>query len=61
MATVVKEAFDKLNTQIDFIPKGYSCKLKPMDVVINTPFKKYTNNFFNEWWVSIKDTKLKRN
>jgi hypothetical protein len=46
--TAVKEAFNELKMEIDFIPKGYTCKLQPMDVGINTRFKNYTYNQFNK-------------
>jgi hypothetical protein len=44
----------------DFIPKGYTCKLQPIDIGANKPIKNYTNNQFNKWLVANKDKKPKQ-
>jgi hypothetical protein len=36
------------NTEVDIIPKGYTCKLQPMDGGINKPVKNYINHQFDE-------------
>ena len=53
-------AFDECNTELDFIPKGYTCKLQAMDVGINKPFKNHTTHQFDEWLVANMDKKPKR-
>jgi DDE superfamily endonuclease len=60
LTTAVKEAFDGCNTEVDIIPKGYTCKLKPMDVGINKPVKNYNNHQFDEWLVAKIGEKPKR-
>ena len=40
----VREAFLRSNTEVDYIPKGYTSKLQPLDVGINAPFKRYIRN-----------------
>jgi DDE superfamily endonuclease len=46
LTTAVKAAFDNCNTEVDFILKGYTCKLQPMDVGINKPVKKLHQSSF---------------
>jgi DDE superfamily endonuclease len=52
LKTVVKAAFNDCNMEVDFIPKGYTCKVQPMDVGINKPVKNYTNHQFEEWLIA---------
>ena len=40
----VKDAFLQCNTEVDYIPKGYTSKLQPLDVGVNGPFKRYIRN-----------------
>jgi transposase-like protein len=47
----VKFAFSELNTEVDFIPGGYTGKVQVMDVGINKPFKNYIRNAFDDWLV----------
>jgi hypothetical protein len=56
----VKEAFDGCNTEVDIIPKGYTCKLQLMDVGINKPVKNYINHQFYKWLVANIGEKSKR-
>jgi DDE superfamily endonuclease len=60
LTTSVKEAFDDCNTRLDFIPKGYTCKLQAMDVGINKPLKIYITRQFDEWLIVNKNKKPKR-
>jgi DDE superfamily endonuclease len=39
LTTEVKAAFDNSSMERDFIQKGYTCKLQPMDVGISKPAK----------------------
>jgi hypothetical protein len=38
---MAKEVFNDCNTESDYIPKGYTCKLQSMDGGINKPLKNY--------------------
>jgi DDE superfamily endonuclease len=61
MTAARKEAFDALDTKIEFIPKGHTCKLQPtMYVGFNKTFKNLINNQFNsQQLVANKDKNLK--
>jgi DDE superfamily endonuclease len=52
MTTAVAKAFADCNTEIDFLPDGYTSVLQPMDVGLNKPFKQYCRNCFEEWITS---------
>jgi transposase-like protein len=49
MTSAVMQVFANLNTEVEFVPNGYTSALQPMDVGINKPFKGYTRRFFEEW------------
>jgi DDE superfamily endonuclease len=52
LTTAVKVAFDDCNSEVDFIPKGYTCKLQSMDAGINKPVKNYIIHHFDEWLIA---------
>jgi DDE superfamily endonuclease len=52
LTKLICNAFAACQTEIEFIPGGYTSKLQPLDVGINKPFK---NNFraqFHDWLVT---------
>jgi hypothetical protein len=51
MTAKIGRAFALCNTEVEFIPGGYTAKLQPMDVGINKPFKNYVRRFFDSWLV----------
>jgi hypothetical protein len=51
MTTTIREAFENCNTEIEFIPGGFTDKLQVMDVGINKPFKNYIGECFDDWLV----------
>ena len=57
MTTKVKKALADCNTEVDYIPGGYTSKLQCMDVGINKPFKNYIRNSFEDWLVANSDAK----
>jgi hypothetical protein len=34
---------------VDYIPKGYTCVLQPVDVGFNSPLKKWIKDYHHEW------------
>jgi DDE superfamily endonuclease len=52
MTAAVREAFSRCNTEIDFIPPGYTSKLQMMDVGVNKPFKDRIRTEFDDWLVT---------
>jgi len=48
----VKTAISNCNTELEFIPKGYTSKCQVMDVGINKPFSDYIRNNVADWQVS---------
>jgi hypothetical protein len=60
MTRAVKEAFDELNEEIYFIPKGFTLKFQPMDEGINKPFKNYIIVSSTNGWLASKDKETKR-
>jgi DDE superfamily endonuclease len=60
MTKEVKEAFQACNTEVDFVPGGYTSKCQPMDVGINKPFKNGVTLAFNSWLVGTGKTKPRR-
>jgi len=48
----VKAAIASCNTELEFIPKGYTSKCQVLDVGINKPFSDYIRNNVAEWQVS---------
>jgi DDE superfamily endonuclease len=53
---MVRDAFSKCRTEIDYVPRGYTSRLQVMDVGVNKPFKCYACNIFDDWLVQ-HDTK----
>lgn len=49
LTTNVKKAFELLNTEVEYIPGGYTSKLQVLDVGINKPFKNYMRYEFDCW------------
>jgi hypothetical protein len=48
------------NTEVEIIPAGYTCKLQPMDVGVNKPFKGYIKHKYMEWMVLNRNLKPSR-
>jgi hypothetical protein len=48
----VRDMFNKCNTEIDYIPEGYTSRLQMMDVGVNKPFKVYIRNEFDDWLIA---------
>jgi transposase-like protein len=62
MTAKIASAFIECDTEVDFIPGGYTAKLQPMDVGINKPFKNYVRRMFDEWLIAnLNNNKPKRN
>jgi hypothetical protein len=49
MTTAVKEAFDDCKTIVDYIPGGFTDRLKVIDFGINKPFKDRFLDCFDTW------------
>lgn len=49
LTSTVRRAFTDCNTEMDFIPGGYTSKLQVLDVGINKPFKNYLTHDFEDW------------
>lgn len=49
MTTKVTNELSRLNTEVEWIPAGYTGKLQPMDVGINKPFKNYMCETYMDW------------
>jgi hypothetical protein len=49
MTAKVRKAFCECNTEVDFIPPGYTSKLQMLDVGVNRPFKIGMRNQFDTW------------
>jgi hypothetical protein len=56
----VRQAFANCNTCIDFIPPGYTCKLQPMDIGVNKPFKDNISDAVDTWLIDNMNNKPKR-
>ena len=41
MTSNVRSALQRCNTEVDYLPRGYTARLQPLDVGINGPFKGY--------------------
>jgi len=48
----VKAAIATCNTELEFVPKGYTSKCQVLDVGINKPFSDYIRNNVADWQVS---------
>jgi DDE superfamily endonuclease len=48
----VKDAFEKCNTEVDYIPGGYTSKCQMLDVGVNRPFKNNITNEFQNWMIT---------
>jgi hypothetical protein len=42
-------ACNKVGLDVDYIPKGYTCVLQPVDVGFNAPLKHWVRNCHHEW------------
>jgi hypothetical protein len=60
MTRNVREAIAQCNTEIDFIPGGYTSKLQVLDVGINKPFKDRVREHYENYMVMTVDGKPKR-
>jgi hypothetical protein len=49
MTKKVKSEFESCNTEVDFIPPGYTSKLQMLDVGVNRPFKVNLRIDFEKW------------
>jgi DDE superfamily endonuclease len=49
MTAKVRTAFNECNTEVDFIPPGYTSKLQMLDVGAKRPFKINMRNQFDTW------------
>jgi DDE superfamily endonuclease len=45
---MVRDAFSRCQTEIDYVPSGYISRLQVMDVGVNKPFKCYACNIFDD-------------
>jgi DDE superfamily endonuclease len=55
LITSVKEAFNDCNVELDFKPKGYTCKLQAMYIGINKPLQNFIQ--FDPWLIVNRDLK----
>jgi DDE superfamily endonuclease len=56
----VKEAFEKCNTEVDYIPGGYTSKCQMLDVGVNRPFKNNITDEFTRWMIRTGSSKPSR-
>lgn len=56
----VRNAFAECNTEVDYIPGGYTSKLQVLDVGINKPFKNYLAQSFDSWLVHNANKRAQR-
>jgi DDE superfamily endonuclease len=47
MTSKVQVTFSRCNTEIDFLPEGFTSRLQVMDVGANKPFKGYIRDEFD--------------
>jgi DDE superfamily endonuclease len=59
MTSKVREAFSRCNTEIDYVPEGFTSRLQVMDVGVNKPFKGYIRDEFDDWLVANSGKKIK--
>ena len=50
--TTIKEAFTRCNTEVEYVPEGYTAALQVMDVGVNKPFKGFIRNEFDDWLIA---------
>mgnify|MGYP005852193269 CR=1 FL=1 len=61
MMSSVKSAIANCNTELEFVPKGYTSKLQVLDVGVNKPFSDYIRQQVDDWQVRNQfDTKPRR-
>jgi hypothetical protein len=60
MTGPVRRAFEECNTEVDFIPPGYTSKLQMLDVGVNRPFKIGMRMQFDDWVCNSKAKKPTR-
>ena len=60
MTSRVKREFHKCNTEIDYIPGGYTSKLQMLDVGVNKPFKNNIRDELEKWISSNEKKKPER-
>jgi DDE superfamily endonuclease len=56
----VKSAFERCNTEVDYIPGGYTSKCQMLDVGVNRPFKNNIVNEFTQWMITTGSDKPSR-
>jgi hypothetical protein len=60
MTAKVKKAFHRCNTEVDYIPGGYTSKLQMLDVGVNKPFKDGIRDELEKWISSYETRKPER-
>ena len=48
----IKEVFTRCNTEVEYVPEGYTSALQVMDVGVNKPFKGYIRHEFDDWLIA---------
>jgi DDE superfamily endonuclease len=48
---MVRDAFSRCQTEIDYVLREYTSRLQVIDVGVNKPFKSYARNIFDDWLV----------